>query len=119
MRYLTECTMTKPSHAKTVALSSPSLLLSRNFSLKKDLQTNRNAANPAVTHAKTTPEAIFPAVPAQEKCLMLFAPDVEKTAKFLFNPEMIVRFIAAIVLQPKEDKNLAPFRVLFLFTSNY
>lgn len=96
--------MTKPSHAKTVAPNSPLLLLSKSSLPKKDSPTNPSAASPAAMLAKAIPEVALTA--EADKCLTLFVPDAVKIAKYLLNPEMIVRFIAVIVSRVKEDKGL-------------
>lgn len=64
---------------------------------------NRSAANLAAMHVKTTREAVPPA--ELDRCLTLFALVVEKIAKFLLSPEMIVQFTAVIVLRAREDKS--------------
>ncbi len=66
-----------------------------------------SAALRAVLPAKIALAAIPEMV--QDRCMMLFARNAADPARFLLNPERIVRFIAVIVLQTIED-NFPPKR---------
>jgi hypothetical protein len=66
---------------------------------KKVLQTNRNAANPAVMPVRATPVEIAPA-----RCTMRCVRSAENPAQFLSSHAMTVRYIAATALENKVSR---------------
>lgn len=83
---------TKNSFAKTAELPSFSLLVSKNFTQKKDSKMNHNVA----ANAATLVNLLATMVKAVNvKCIPLFAQIAELKHKYHSNQHLIVPFIAA------------------------